>query len=67
MTIDVVADRVNRGLSQQQLADEIGVSVDVIRNVERTGKRPRPANALRVATHYGLMVTEMWPNAKAAA
>jgi len=61
MTIDVRVDRVNRGLSQQALADAVGVSVDVIRNLEDTGNRPHPANALKVAVFYGLSVAELWP------
>lgn len=61
MKINVYENRINRGLSQQQLADEIGVSVDVIRNLEESGARPRPANAAAVAKHYGLTVMEMWP------
>lgn len=60
MRVDIQEDRLNRGLSQQELADEIGVSVDVIRALENTGNRPRPANALLVASFYGTTVTEMW-------
>lgn len=64
---EVRVDRLNRGLSQQALADEIGVSVDVIRNIE-AGNRPRPGNALKVAQFYGRTVIDMWPvSAEAAA
>lgn len=67
MNVNVREDRLNRGLSQQQLADVIGVSVDVIRNIEATGARPRPDNARAVAAHYGSTVTEMWPIEREAA
>jgi ribosome-binding protein aMBF1 (putative translation factor) len=67
MKVDIYADRVNRGLSQEQLAAEIGVSVDVVRNLEATGNRPRPSNALAVATFYGTTVTDMWPGTVEAA
>lgn len=61
MTINMRTDRINRGLSQQELADKIGVSVDVIRNVEETGNRPRPANALAIARFYDSDVVDLWP------
>lgn len=67
MKVDIHTDRINRGLSQQQLADQIGVSVDVIRNLEDSGARPRPANARAVAAFYSLSVTDMWPLAREAA
>jgi transcriptional regulator with XRE-family HTH domain len=61
MKIDVYTRRINEGMSQQQLADQIGVSVDVIRNLEANGSRPRLDNARLVAQHYGISVAEMWP------
>lgn len=67
MKVDIYTDRLERGLSQEGLAEEIGVSVDVVRNLEATGRRPRPANALRVAAFYGETVTAMWPDERAAA
>lgn len=64
MTINMRADRINRGLSQLELADRIGVSVDVVRNVEETGNRPRPANALAIANFYECTVLELWPGSE---
>jgi ribosome-binding protein aMBF1 (putative translation factor) len=61
MKVDVYVDRINRGLSRAALADEMGVSEDVIRQLEKTGRRPHPSNALKVAEHYKLTVLEMWP------
>lgn len=57
----LLVDRTNRGLSQQGMADLIGVGVDVIRGIEATGKRPRLANALTIAGFYDLTVVEAWP------
>lgn len=62
MKVDIYADRINRGLSRAALAAELGVSEDVIRQLEKTGRRPQPANALKIATHYGATVLEMWPD-----
>ncbi len=59
--VRVISDRMNRGASQQELADLIGVSIDVVRNLEATGNRPRWSNAKRVADFYGLRVTDFWP------
>lgn len=61
MKVDIYTDRINRGLSRAALAAEIGVSDDVVRQLEKTGRRPQPANALKIAAHYGLTVLEMWP------
>lgn len=59
----LITDRMNRGLSQQGMADLIGVSVDVIRSLEATGNRPRWANARKVAEFYGTTVVSLWPPA----
>lgn len=61
MKVDLRTYRLNKGLSAQKLADEIGVSIDVIYHLERRGNRPQPANALAVASHFGLTVEQMWP------
>lgn len=58
--IDIRAERLNRGLSIVDLAALIGVPEHVIRHTEKGG-RPQPANALRIASFFGLTVTEMWP------
>lgn len=54
--------RVNRGLSIAQLAKETGVPEHVIRYTERTGARPRPDSALRIASYFSLRVTDIWPS-----
>lgn len=66
--VDVRNHRVNVvGKSVEELAAEIGVTPDVIRNLEATGNRPRPANAIKVANHFDLTPDEMWDDPKAAA
>lgn len=67
LAVDIYSDRINRGLSQAALAAEIGVSEDVIRQVEKTGRRPQPTNALKIASHYGRTVLEVWPEPEVAA
>lgn len=57
---DFRLDRENRGLSQEKMAAEIGVSVDVVRSIE-AGGIPMPANRFKVAAFYGKKVAEVWP------
>jgi DNA-binding XRE family transcriptional regulator len=60
--VDVRHHRVNvAGKSVEEFAAEVGVTPDVIRNIEATGNRPRPANALKVASHFRLTPDEFWP------
>lgn len=57
---DFRLDRENRGLSQEQMAAQMKVSVDVVRSIE-SGGIPRPANRFKVAAFYGKTVSEVWP------
>ena len=61
MKIDLRADRLNRGLSAEEMAKKIGVKPHVLRYVEKTGNRPLPSNAFKIARFYGVSVTDMWP------
>lgn len=54
------AARLNRGLSIEALAKQVGVPAHVIRHAE-SGGRPRPENALRIAEFFGCQVTDFWP------
>lgn len=58
--IDLVAERLNRGMSRRQMAKEIGVSEAVLRSAEQGG-HPHPSNALKIASYYGVLVTNIWP------
>ena len=62
MKVDVRHHRVNVvGMSIEDFADEVGVTPDVIRNLEKTGNRPQPGNAIKVARYFELVPDEMWP------
>jgi transcriptional regulator with XRE-family HTH domain len=60
MTIDLRAERLNRGLSLRQAADKIDVPEQSIRRAEQ-GLGVTPANAFKIASFYGYKVTDLWP------
>lgn len=59
--IDLRAARLRRGLSASKVGQKIEVSEDVILWAERTGRRPRPEHALKIARFYGLDPVIQWP------
>lgn len=65
--VNLKAERLNRGLSAQGVADKIGVQKNVLLNAESGASVPRPATALKIADFYGYRVTDIWPVDKAAA
>lgn len=65
VTIDLTAERLNRGWSLRQAAQEIGISPNVLSRAE-DGTMPRPTSAKRIADVYGYMVTDIWPLEAAA-
>jgi transcriptional regulator with XRE-family HTH domain len=58
--ISLRAERLNRGLSAEAAAAEMGVDKQVLLNAEN-GSTPRPATAYKIATFYGYLVTDIWP------
>ncbi len=60
MSVQLFAARLNRGLSVPALSAEADVPEHVIRHAENGG-RPRPENALKLATALGVQVTDLWP------
>jgi DNA-binding XRE family transcriptional regulator len=56
--------RLNAGHSPESLAKELGVSNVTIRTAERTGRRPQPQTAKKIADFFGKTVTEIWPVAE---
>lgn len=61
MKVDIRHHRLNvAGMSIEAFAKRVGVTPDVIRNLEVTGNRPRPKNAVKVARHFGFTPDEMW-------
>jgi DNA-binding XRE family transcriptional regulator len=59
--IDLVAERLNRGLSVRQAAQQIGVTPQTLTRAEERIFNPHPNNALKIATFYGYRVTDVWP------
>lgn len=53
-------DRINRGKSIRQHADDIGVAPHVLKYAERGG-RPAHENAKKIADFYEVQVTDIWP------
>lgn len=53
--------RLRLGWSIARMAVEADVPEHVIRYSEKTGARPRPENALRIADCLGTDVLDLWP------
>lgn len=66
MNTRLVTERVERGRSVPQFAEDIGVSYKVLRSAEQGGT-PSPENALKIARHLGVRVTDLWPVEEEAA
>jgi transcriptional regulator with XRE-family HTH domain len=67
MTVNLKAERLNKGLSLADAADEIGVPKHVLLGAETGQNTPRPANAFKIAGFYGFKVTDVWPLEESAA
>lgn len=62
MTVDLRSERLRRGKSAAALAEDIGVTEDVLLWAERNpDRRPRPENAFKIATYFSFDVVEQWP------
>jgi transcriptional regulator with XRE-family HTH domain len=62
---DVLAARLNQGLTQRQLAVACGVSLTVIQRLEGDGGA-HPRTAKKVADYFGVQVTDLLPLKEAA-
>jgi transcriptional regulator with XRE-family HTH domain len=58
--VNLREERLRRGKPIREMAAEIGVTPRVLHSAEQ-GTRPRPANALKIATAYGFDVVAQWP------
>lgn len=67
MTVNLKAERLNRGLSLDALAAKTGVPKSTLARAEKGGPQPKASNAFAIADFYGYKVTEIWPVEKAAA
>lgn len=61
MTVNLKAERLNRGLSLTGAADAAQVPLNVLARAEAGDGKPHPSNALKIADFYGHKVTEIWP------
>lgn len=59
-TVDLRAERLNRGLSLRQAAEQMDVPEQSIRRVE-ADLGVTPQNAFKIASFYGYRVTDVWP------
>lgn len=55
----LLSHRLEAGLSQRQMAEEIGVSTRVYQHAERGGT-PQPRHAIKFAEHYGISVMDLF-------
>jgi DNA-binding XRE family transcriptional regulator len=60
MNFDLRTARINAGLSQRELAAEVGVPYVTIQNLEN-GRGARPSNAKKIADHFDIKVTDLLP------
>ncbi|HYI79984.1 MAG TPA: helix-turn-helix transcriptional regulator [Thermoleophilaceae bacterium] len=58
--VNLLAERKNRGLSQQEMADKIGVTRRVWAGAETGESEPRGRNARKIADFLELQVTDIW-------
>lgn len=60
MIESIAVERVNRGLTQSDLAEVIAVSPKTIANIE-AGHRPSPRIGKKLADYFGCKYTDLWP------
>ena len=53
--------RINRGMSPEDLGEQVGVSGMTIRRLERGIGQPTARTKYRIARELGLDVTDIWP------
>lgn len=58
--------RFDEGLTPEGLGVICGVAGKTIRRLEESGARPTPAIAKRIADHFGVKPSDIWPVEKAA-
>lgn len=65
--ISLRAERLNRGLTINEAAEQMDVDRQALMRAEAGKAVPTPANAFKIATFYGHKVTDVWPLEEAAA
>lgn len=61
MKIDLLSERLNRGLTLDAAAEAMGVDKSVLWRTEQGQTRPSARNAFAIASFYDLKVTDIWP------
>lgn len=51
--------RENKGLTQKQLAEDVGISHSTIQELENAKRTPSLQSVLRLAEHFGISVEEL--------
>lgn len=59
--VNLMAERLNRGLTREALAKKLDVSTETVRNIESRRTTPRVKTAKAIADLYGCEVTDIWP------
>lgn len=62
---DLRAKRINRGMSLDQLSDEIGVPKATLARAE-LGTVPNPSTQKKIADYWEVLPTDLWPLEAAA-
>lgn len=58
--MNLLAERLNRGFSSREAAEQIGVTQAILLRAEG-GEGVRPRHAKKIADFYGVKVTDIWP------
>lgn len=67
MSVNLRAERLNRGLSANRAAGEMGLNSKTILLSAENGNGVHPENAKKIADFYGYQVTDIWPLPEEAA
>jgi transcriptional regulator with XRE-family HTH domain len=67
MSVDLRAERINRGLSLDAMADAIDVPKSTLARAERRDSVPVPAVQLKIAGFFGYLPSDVWPTEDRAA
>lgn len=59
--VDLVALRLDKGLSIRAAAKKMKVHKETLAGAESGESKPQPRTAFKIASFYGLRVTEVWP------
>lgn len=61
MSVDLKAERLNRGLSLDALSEKTGIPKSTLARIENSGSLPSARTGFAIAEFYGCKVTDIWP------